>query len=492
MALTQRPRDGRGLDELGPVADDGQDSHGLSLEAPSPGEPASRLRGARTATGSEILARMIQLLPGGSGRGRHRRTRANASADGRSGAIPKLRVDRAGALAPARPRRPRRARGSRSSPASSPTRRARTPLLVFFEGGPGHEAPRPVRTAASPPWLERALQDFRVLMLDQRGTGRSTPARGRCPGAAQRAGRLPGPLPRRLDRRRRRGDPRELGVERWSVLGQSFGGFCALRYLSAAPEGLSEVLFTGGVPALGPPSTRSTGRPSRACATATSASRPLPRGSRRACSSCSSSCARRSPASSRAGTDCTPRGCVSSGSLLGMSDGFERLHYILELDPDSPAFLHDVEQATQLRPQPDLRDPARGLLGQRRRRPAGRRRGCSTSARTGREEFLTGEHIFPWMFEEPTLEPLREAAELLAQQEWPRLYDLERAAAERGPGRRARLLRGPLRRACLLRARPWRDSGPAHVAHQRVRPRRAARDGERVLGRLLDLARGRI
>ena len=31
----------------------------------------------------------------------------------------------------------------------------------------------------------------------------------------------------------------ELGVERWSVLGQSFGGFCALTYLSLAPEGLA-------------------------------------------------------------------------------------------------------------------------------------------------------------------------------------------------------------------------------------------------------------
>ena len=48
------------------------------------------------------------------------------------------------------------------------------PWLVFFQGGPGFEAARPFK-ASSPTWLERALEDYRVLLLDQRGTGRSTP-----------------------------------------------------------------------------------------------------------------------------------------------------------------------------------------------------------------------------------------------------------------------------------------------------------------------------
>ena len=49
------------------------------------------------------------------------------------------------------------------------------PFLVFFQGGPGSEAPRATAHPTAPGWLERALQEFRVLMLDQRGTGRSTP-----------------------------------------------------------------------------------------------------------------------------------------------------------------------------------------------------------------------------------------------------------------------------------------------------------------------------
>jgi hypothetical protein len=55
------------------------------------------------------------------------------------------------------------------------------PYLVFLQGGPGFEAARPT----SPPsgWMKRALADFRVLLLDQRGTGRSTPVGPVIPGA---------------------------------------------------------------------------------------------------------------------------------------------------------------------------------------------------------------------------------------------------------------------------------------------------------------------
>src|SRR5688572_22474952 len=47
------------------------------------------------------------------------------------------------------------------------------PYLCFLQGGPGHEATRPTSPLSG--WLKRAVQDFRVILLDQRGTGRSTP-----------------------------------------------------------------------------------------------------------------------------------------------------------------------------------------------------------------------------------------------------------------------------------------------------------------------------
>ena len=54
------------------------------------------------------------------------------------------------------------------------------PYLVFLQGGPGFEATRPT----SPPtgWMKRALLDYRILLLDQRGTGRSTPVGPQIPG----------------------------------------------------------------------------------------------------------------------------------------------------------------------------------------------------------------------------------------------------------------------------------------------------------------------
>jgi pimeloyl-ACP methyl ester carboxylesterase len=94
------------------------------------------------------------------------------------------------------------------------------PFLVFLQGGPGMEAPRPTSHPSAPGWLERALQEYRVLMLDQRGTGRSTPI-------AALEQMTPDEQASYLACFR--ADPivddaelirNELGLERWSVLGQ--------------------------------------------------------------------------------------------------------------------------------------------------------------------------------------------------------------------------------------------------------------------------------
>src|ERR1700750_3420124 len=125
------------------------------------------------------------------------------------------------------------------------------PFLVFLQGGPGSEAPRPTRHPSGPAWLERPLSELRVLLLDQRGTVRSTPV-----------GTLPGMAPAeqaeyltyfRADAIVRDAEHirRALDIDRWSVLGQSFGGLCVTTYLSFAPEGLREAFITGGLPPIG-------------------------------------------------------------------------------------------------------------------------------------------------------------------------------------------------------------------------------------------------
>jgi pimeloyl-ACP methyl ester carboxylesterase len=126
------------------------------------------------------------------------------------------------------------------------------PYLLFLQGGPGGRSPRP--GGDGPGWLDWAVRRYRVLLLDQRGTGRSTPQdrhtlAGMTP--AQQADRLAlfradaivadaEVLRRHL-----------LGDAPWTVLGQSFGGFCTWTYLSFAPQGLTAGYVTGGVPPVG-------------------------------------------------------------------------------------------------------------------------------------------------------------------------------------------------------------------------------------------------
>ena len=127
------------------------------------------------------------------------------------------------------------------------------PLLVFFQGGPGFEAPRALSAPEPSAWLHRALREYRVLMLDQRGTGRSTPV-GRLDGLSARdqAAYL---THFRADSIVRDAElvRAALDVERWSVMGQSFGGFCVLAYLSAFPGSLREAFISGGLPPIGRP-----------------------------------------------------------------------------------------------------------------------------------------------------------------------------------------------------------------------------------------------
>ncbi|CAN5649201.1 alpha/beta fold hydrolase [soil metagenome] len=363
------------------------------------------------------------------------------------------------------------------------------PYLVFLQGGPGHEAARPTRHPSTPGWLDRALEDFRVLMLDQRGTGRSTPV-----------GALGGLTPAeqadylshfRADSIVRDAEwvRRGLGVERWSVLGQSFGGFCVISYLSLAPEGLSEAFVTGGLPPIG----RHVDDVYRATYERTLERNrsyferyPVDVERARAIQRQLEAEDVRLPSGERL----TSRRFRQLGGVLGMSDGAEQLHYILELPFDSPAFLHDVEDAA-----PFARNPLYAILHE-----ACYADGCTTAWSAERllppeyEEpgLFTGEHVYSWMFEDyAALAPLREAAEILAKRDWPRLYDEDRLAANEVPAAAAVYVDDMYvertfseQTAEQVRGlRPWVTN---EFDHNGLRA-----DGARILGRLLDLTRGR-
>jgi hypothetical protein len=179
------------------------------------------------------------------------------------------------------------------------------------------------------------------------------------------------------------------------------------------------------------------------------------------------------------------------GNLLGMSTGAEDLHYILELPDDSPAFRHDVEAALGF-----ARNPLYAVLQESCWADGGSTRWAAERllpAEYAEDPALfSGEHVYPWMFEEfGALGPLREAADILAEHEWPRLYDADRLAANEVPVAAAIYAEDMYverafaeETAARIRGlRPWLTNEYEHNALRA--------DGGRVLGRLMDLTRGR-
>ena len=177
-----------------------------------------------------------------------------------------------------------------------------------------------------------------------------------------------------------------------------------------------------------------------------------------------------------------------------MSDGFERLHYVVELPVGSPAFVHDVEGVATLS---FARNPIYAVLHE-----ACYGQGFATrwsAERVLPDDFredatlFTGEHIFPWMFEDfGALRPLRDAAHLLAEHVWPDLYDAERLAGNDVPVAAAIYSNDPYverayseeSAAAIRGLQTWVTS---EYDHDGLRA-----DGSRVLGRLIDLVRGDV
>lgn len=326
------------------------------------------------------------------------------------------------------------------------------PWLVYLQGGPGFGANRFVGKQA---WLGRALEDYRVLLLDQRGTGASTPANRQT---------LPlrgGPREQADYLTHFRGDsivrdceairPQLTGGAPWTVLGQSFGGFCAVNYLSTAPEGLSAALITGGLPALG--------------AHADDVYRAAyPRIERKVAAHyarypqdvervrrIAEHLLQHEPVLN-GGYKLTVEAFQSLGILLGGSEGSHRLHFLLE-DAFvrtargfalSDAFQEEVHSLLSYAAHPLYALVHEAVYGQDDRPTA-------WSAERVRGEFpqfdaakalagdgpvlFTGESVHPWVFDtDPALRPLRETADLLAERtDWTPLYDPARLAANEVP-----------------------------------------------------------
>ncbi|MEY9932705.1 pimeloyl-ACP methyl ester carboxylesterase [Catenulispora sp. GP43] len=330
------------------------------------------------------------------------------------------------------------------------------PWLVYLQGGPGHRSPRPLPAALAAGWLGRAVQDYRVLLLDQRGTGRSTPATRQT-------------LPRRGDARRQaeyltafRADSivrdaelirrRLTGGAPWSVLGQSFGGFCAVRYLSDAPEGLAEVFITGGVPTLDGDAddVYRAAYPRMEDKNALFYHRyPEDVETAREIAGF----LREHETVLPDGTLLTVEAFQSLGIVLGTTDGADRLHYLLEDAFCQTDHQRELSDRFQWQVQAALSFAERPLYALLHEAIYAQRTGPTAwSASRVRKEFprfdaerilsetaapllFTGETIHPWHFRtDPALRPLRAVGEsLAAYDDWRPLYDASVLAANEVP-----------------------------------------------------------
>jgi len=364
------------------------------------------------------------------------------------------------------------------------------PYLVYLQGGPGSEAPRPYHAPVAPSWLDAALEHYRVVMIDQRGTGRSTPI-----GDADLA-RGTDELAEYITHLRADGIVRDcealrehLGATTWSVLGQSFGGFTTLAYLSTDASSLREVFFTGGLSAIGR-------HPDEVYALTYDKLRD---GSERYYRRFPHhrDTVRRLADLTDAGKIVLPDGEVvatsrlrSLGMLLGSNHGWQTLHHLLDEEPHTNAFRHDLAAALPY----GTRNPLYMVFHE-----SSYADGYATSWSADRVEpddfredvtLLTGEHVRrEWLDTVPGFRPWKDVTLALAEHEWPRVYDADALRASGAHGAAAVYVNDlyvPVEYSLetlelLPGVTPWITSEHEHSG---------LREGD-VLPHLLDLAHGR-
>ena len=302
--------------------------------------------------------------------------------------------------------------------------------------------------------------------------------------------------------------PRVTGGGPWAVLGQSFGGFCTVSYLSMAPAGISEALLTGGLPGLSATADevyRLTYQ--KVAANCREHYERYPQdvdAARRVARELDRRARSGDPVRLPGGGALTVERFQSLGQLLGSSRGSHTLHYLLEQPfagrELSDDFLHRAQALLSYASGPLYAVVHEACYAQ----------GAATrwSAQRVRAEFaefdpsaavdgdapllFTGEMVYPWVLElDPALQPLAEAAGLLAERDdWPALYDAGQLGRTEVPAAAAVYFNDmyvprelSLQTAAAIRGlRPWVTS---EYEHDGLR----VSDGA-VLDRLISLARG--
>jgi pimeloyl-ACP methyl ester carboxylesterase len=314
------------------------------------------------------------------------------------------------------------------------------PWLVYLQGGPGMSAPRPMAASG---WLERATRDYRVLLVDQRGTGRSTPVTPRTA-----TGRTPDELAAYLRHFRADSIVKDLELIRaelspgkpWTTLGQSYGGFITLTYLSQAPEGLRASLITGGLPGLDATADDVYSRTyPRVRAKTEAFYRRYPEDVDRVFRIADH--LRDNDVRLPDGDRLTVKRFQTLGFGLGMGDYAEALHWAVDEawdgDELSRGFLHWAMGRTTMGLEPIFVVLHESIYAQDERATnwAASRLLPPEFGEDASPLLFTGEMIYPWMLQEMDgLQPFAEAADLLATAtDWTPLYDVARLRDNRVP-----------------------------------------------------------
>jgi pimeloyl-ACP methyl ester carboxylesterase len=316
------------------------------------------------------------------------------------------------------------------------------PWLVFFQGGPGFPSPRPNGNSG---WMKRALQDYRVLLLDQRGTGNSSVINHQTLAHLSPQQQAEYLSHFRADSIVRDAEHirKALGIKQWAILGQSFGGFCSLTYLSLFPESLSRAFITGGVPSVSrhPDDVyEATFLRTKAKNEAFFAQFPKAQG---LCQKIANHLLQNEVFLPN-GQRFTVEQFQQIGINFGVSDTFLPTYYSLEnalIEINGVTTLRYEFLNEMLMQQAFQTNPIYALLHEsiycqgfasdwsahrvRERFDEFNYRSGSDDSHSESAFYFTGEMVFPWMFEQyQCLQPLQQAAQLLAEKDdWGSLYD---------------------------------------------------------------------
>ncbi|THV42486.1 alpha/beta fold hydrolase [Glycomyces buryatensis] len=312
------------------------------------------------------------------------------------------------------------------------------PLLTYLQGGPGGANPRPVEATG---WLAEALEHYRVVLVDQRGTGRSTPLDARMiaelgdaeAGADHLAHFRADSIVRDLEHVR----TTLYEGRKWATLAQSYGGWLTLAYLSHAPEAVAASYVCGGIPG-NPMNADEVYRRTfdRVADKTAEYYRRYPQDVDQVARIADRLAT--APVLLPDGDALTVRRFQSLGIDLGMKPGIERMHWLVEDafvtgDRLSEGFLATVLARTSSAANPLFWTLQESIYGDGANGPTA---WAAQRERDRRPEFdedvrplpFTGEMAFPWMFEEVRL--LRGFAPavhtLSAQREWSPILDPNR------------------------------------------------------------------